>query len=104
MPIFQQGEEGHEMYVILKGRVAVQQTSEEFGNLPRVVYIKTDGEQFGELSLIDQDKVGELNLDPSSKEAAEARASEQKHKYTRRTASCITTELTDMLVLDSEFS
>lgn len=42
--IFKQDDEGDEMYVILKGRVAVQQTSEESGNMPRVVYVKNDGE------------------------------------------------------------
>jgi len=44
------------MYIILKGRVAVLQRSEESGNMPRVVYIKNDGEQFGEMSLLDKDK------------------------------------------------
>jgi len=31
--------------------------------MPRVVYIKNDGEQFGELSLIDQDKVDQHTSD-----------------------------------------
>lgn len=45
------------MYVILKGRVAVEIKSKETGNLPLVIAILEDGQHFGELSLIDQEKV-----------------------------------------------
>lgn len=45
------------MYVILKGRVAVEKTSKETGNLPLVIAILEDGQHFGELSLIDHEKV-----------------------------------------------
>jgi hypothetical protein len=45
------------MYVILKGRVAVEKKSKETGNLPLVIAILEDGQHFGELSLIDQEKV-----------------------------------------------
>ena len=38
--------------MILKGRVAVQINSAEYGNLPVVVATLNDGDQFGELSLI----------------------------------------------------
>ena len=70
--------------------------------MPRVVYIKNDGEQFGELSLIDQDKVDQHTRDnPLNKVIGEEA---QKLKYAKRSASCITTEQTDMLVVDSEFS
>lgn len=70
--------------------------------MPRVVYIKNDGEQFGELSLIDQDKVDQHTRDnPLNKVLGEET---QKLKYAKRSASCITTEQTDMLVVDSEFS
>ena len=53
--IFQQGEEGDRMYVILKGRVAVEKI--EYGNLPIIVALLKDGEHFGELGLIDQEKI-----------------------------------------------
>jgi len=60
--IFNQGDIGDVMYIILKGRVVVEKQSPEYGNLPLVVAILKDGFHFGELSLIDQDKVG---IDPS---------------------------------------
>ena len=60
--IFNQGDVGDVMYIILKGRVVVEKKSQEYGNLPLVVAILKDGYHFGELSLIDQDKVG---IDPS---------------------------------------
>ena len=50
--IFNQGDIGDKLYVILKGRVAIQIQSKEYGNLPVVVATRQDGEQFGELSLI----------------------------------------------------
>ena len=45
------------MYVILKGRVAVVKKSPEYGNIPITEVILQDGAWFGELSLIDADKV-----------------------------------------------
>ena len=45
------------MYVILKGRISVIITSNDTANMPSVVAILGDGDHFGELSLIDQDKV-----------------------------------------------
>ena len=44
------------MYIIVKGRVAVEKKSEEYGMFPLVVALLKDGEHFGELDLIDQDK------------------------------------------------
>jgi len=41
------------MYVILKGRVAVEKTTVEQGNLPVVQALLNDGDHFGELGLID---------------------------------------------------
>ena len=41
--IFKQGDIGDKMYVILKGRVAVEKTSKETGNLPLVIAILEDG-------------------------------------------------------------
>jgi CRP/FNR family cyclic AMP-dependent transcriptional regulator len=53
--IFKQGDEGDRMYVILKGRVAVEKL--QYGNLPIIVALLKDGEHFGELGLIDQEKI-----------------------------------------------
>lgn len=53
--IFKQGDRGEKMYIILKGRVAVEKT--EYGGLPLVVALLCDGAQFGELSLVDQKKL-----------------------------------------------
>jgi CRP-like cAMP-binding protein len=50
--IFNQGDIGDKLYVILKGRVAVQIQSVEYGKLPVVITTLNDGDQFGELSLI----------------------------------------------------
>jgi CRP-like cAMP-binding protein len=51
--IFKQGDIGDMMYVILKGRVAVEKTTVEQGNLPVVQALLNDGDHFGELGLID---------------------------------------------------
>ena len=51
--IFDQGDIGESMYVIIKGRVAVQIKEESAGNIPVVVALLKDGEHFGELGLID---------------------------------------------------
>lgn len=55
--VFKQGDVGDKLYVILKGRIAVQINSSEYGNLPVVVATLNDGEQFGELSLIKLDAI-----------------------------------------------
>ena len=55
--VFEQDEEGDNMYVIVKGRVVVEKKTPAEGNMPRVVAIKHDGEHFGELGMIDHDKL-----------------------------------------------
>lgn len=62
------------MYVIVRGRVCAQIQSPEYGNLPVVVAMMCDGDQFGELSLINlemlednKSKIGEVNLAQDSK-------------------------------------
>ena len=55
--VFNQGDIGDKLYVIVKGRVAVQINSKEYGNLPVVVTTLNDGDQFGELSLISLNKI-----------------------------------------------
>lgn len=83
--IFDQGDVGDNMYVILKGRVAVQIRSQQISNLPRVVALLGDGVHFGELSLLDDSGNGEK-------------------KFATRRAACITAEQTDLLVIDPELS
>jgi len=41
------------MYVIIKGRIAVEKKTADYGYLPRVIATKFDGDHFGELGLID---------------------------------------------------
>ena len=55
--IFNQGDEGDKMYIILKGKVACEVKKKEYDNLSICVAIKNDGERFGELSHVDQDKL-----------------------------------------------
>jgi CRP-like cAMP-binding protein len=51
--IFKQGDIGDKMYIILKGRVAVEKRTPECGMLPVVEALLKDGDHFGELGLID---------------------------------------------------
>lgn len=96
--IFLQDDEGENMYVILKGRVVVEKKSPESGNLPIVVAILKDGDHFGELGLIDQDK-----LDHQIHALEGDRRKGHEHiRFAKRKASCITTEETDLLVLNKE--
>ena len=77
------------MYIILKGRVAVEKKTAEYGHLPVVEALLKDGDHFGELGLIDQDiirkqtKIGTLVGDDLMAE---------KLQYAKRKASCITAE------------
>ncbi|CAG9310329.1 unnamed protein product [Blepharisma stoltei] len=52
MVIFKQGDQGDMMYVIVRGSVSIEKTTEEFGNQNIVVNSLYDGSQFGELALI----------------------------------------------------
>ena len=99
--IFRQGEAGDKMYVILKGRVAVEKTSPEYDNLPLVVALLKDGEHFGELSLIDREKLAKQSTAPEFLGEA---TFEQRLRYERRNASCITAEDTDLLEIAPELS
>lgn len=92
---------GDKMYVILKGRVAVEKKTKETGNLPLVIAILEDGQHFGELSLIDQEKV--VNNTKKS-HILDHLAFEEQPKFQGRKASCITTEQTDLLILNQDLS
>ena len=83
--IFNQGDVGDKLYVILKGRVAVQINSQEYGHLPVVVATLSDGDQFGELSLINMNKV----QDHSNKQGEVVSLHGHKEEFQRRKASCI---------------
>lgn len=83
------------MYVILKGRVAVEKKSQEYGNLPIIVALLKDGEHFGELGLIDQDRI-----DKQTKEVGIVGDFSEKRRYATRKGSCITAEQTELLVLN----
>ena len=45
------------MYIIIKGRVAVEQVSETTGQVPIVIAYLADGLHFGELSLLDTQNI-----------------------------------------------
>ena len=95
--IFEQGDIGEKMYVILKGRVAVEVTAEN-SDIPVVVALLKDGEHFGELGLIDQNRIDEQSL--TEKNTLHDTQISSKNKYARRKASCITAEDSAMLILD----
>lgn len=67
--IFKEGDEGDRMYVILKGRVAVEKLQYGPRNLPIIVALLKDGEHFGELGLIDQEKIDKQTKDVRGIEA-----------------------------------
>jgi len=45
------------MYVILKGRVAVEKASKECSNYPVIVALLKDGDHFGELGIVDTSNI-----------------------------------------------
>lgn len=111
--IFNQGDIGDKLYIIIKGRVAVQINSVEYGRLPIVVSTLNDGDQFGELSLISVN-----NIQDHSNKQGEFHISDLMDKedfYKRRKATCLvsntcfhyifqTVEDCDLLVLSKELS
>ena len=78
--IFKQNDLEDFMYIIVKGRVACEMSSIESGNLPIVIQVLGDGEAFGQLTYVLQ---GEGDGHP------------KKREY-----SAVTTEETDVLVLN----
>ena len=84
------------MYVIIKGRVACEVTSPDWALMPIVIATKKDGDQFGELSLLDQNDENSEQGDPNKKKVW--------RQLPLRTASCITTEETDCLCVDLKLS
>jgi CRP-like cAMP-binding protein len=98
--IFNQGDEPDKMYIILKGRVAVEKAMAEVSNMPVVVALLKDGDHFGELGT-----VSTQNIDENIKDTGLLHNDYRnwiKQTYQKRKATCITAEDTDMLVLDKE--
>jgi CRP-like cAMP-binding protein len=85
--IFNQGDIGDKLYVILKGRVAVQINSKEFGSLPVVIATLSDGDHFGELSLISLSRV----QDNSNKQQEVLSLNKDPTEFLRRKATCLVT-------------
>ena len=52
------------MYIIVKGRVTVEQANKNTGYMPIVIAYLIDGVHFGELSLLDNQKI-DLNTKKS---------------------------------------
>ena len=77
--IFNQGDAGENMYVIIRGAVTIKKEGKEFGGQDIVVNSIYDGRQFGELALLNA-----LNPSKASNE---------------RTASCIACEKTYLLCM-----
>ena len=77
--IFNQGEVGENMYVIIRGAVTIKKEGKEFGGQNIVVNSIYDGRQFGELALLNA-----MNPSKSSNE---------------RTASCIACEKSHLLCM-----
>ena len=47
------------MYVVLKGRVAVEKKLPEISNMPVVVALLKDGDHFGELGIVNTSNIDE---------------------------------------------
>jgi CRP-like cAMP-binding protein len=77
--VFNQGEKGDMMYVIISGSVTVRRKSDEYGGLNVVIRTLKDGDCFGELSIISSE-------------------SEQSEPATR-TATVMVSEMTDLLTV-----
>ena len=55
--IFKAGDIADYMYVILKGRVTVTSSKNNYKDIPVVLTILSDGDQFGELSVVDESRL-----------------------------------------------
>ena len=77
------------MYIILKGRVAVEKRTAEYGHLPVVEALLKDGDHFGELGLIDQNII--RNQTKAGNRFGDDLLAERL-QFAKRKASCITAE------------
>ena len=57
--VFRMGDPADYLYIILKGKVSVQSSMSQYADIPVILNTLADGEHFGELSLIDETRLGE---------------------------------------------
>jgi CRP-like cAMP-binding protein len=55
--IFKTGDTSDYMYIILKGRVIVTSSKANYKDIPVVLSILSDGDQFGDLSAVDESRL-----------------------------------------------
>ena len=92
--VFRMGDPADYLYIILKGKVSVQSSMSQYADIPVVLNTLADGEHFGELSIIDEARLGE----GKDKEAGPAGG--QKGKARARAATCRTVEATKVLKIE----
>lgn len=92
--IFREGEVGDKMYIILKGKVKVTQRMRLYPEITQYLSMRTDGDHFGELALIQMD-------DDSQKQIVPANVTLGRNgvQQDRRRATCTTIEKTEMLAI-----
>ena len=57
--IFTKGDDADFMYILLKGRVSVESTLSQYADIPLILATCKDGEAFGELAVVDQDRIAD---------------------------------------------
>ena len=57
--VFRKGDESDFMYILLKGRVSVESTLSQYADIPLILATCNDGEAFGELAAVDQDRIAD---------------------------------------------
>ena len=57
--IFRKGDEADYMYILLKGRVSVESNLSQYADIPLILATCKDGEAFGELAVVDQDRIAD---------------------------------------------
>lgn len=92
--IYKQGELEDNVYVVVKGRVALEVSSARYGGLPLVMALVSDGESFGHISL-DEDLGNKIKTTDTLEIA------KPKSKHTRP-ASSVAVEDTHLLVINKE--
>ena len=62
--IFNKGDLPDYMYIIIKGRISVESHTSQYSDVPVILATLKDGEAFGELAVVDQEKISEKQADP----------------------------------------
>ena len=94
--IFRMGDPADYMYIILKGKVSCQGSRARYPDIPVVLNTKSDGEHFGELSMIDEGRLA----DSLGKEKDVEVAEKLRTQVRGRNATCITVEETKVLKIE----